>query len=329
MGVKIRIANSEIELGKKYVLDHRFDASAPSYLKTIGATKYPFEDNHDIERVVFNEDFNMYDTGFDKSSPCLRIIKDEAEREELVKQYVKYIQKPYETLYNTKLSPNEDNTFWLKYEMRAFVNKQFDTNKPQELMELFHLLNLGVICEKDEKSTMLKANARFTLISNESLKSKSKDKVKVKLETTNLFMTLLKGDRDKLNLILQWVDREDSSLVGDEDLSLTYYQVINGEDGVQFSEKFKKSYEEYDTPQGQEKMEWFYAISKLYQKRKIQKTKRGYMYGELFLGNTLQNVAEFCLNEKNSQHEIIKQLIEENPNVRRETPEHLKPKTAK
>ncbi len=325
MGTKLRIANSEIELGNKYVLDHRLDASAPSYLQKIGATKYPFEDNHDIERVVFNEDLNMYDTGFDQSSPCLRIIKDETERVELVKQYQKYIQKPYEKLYNTSLSPNEDNPFWLKYEMRAFVNKQYDTNKPQDLMELFHLLNLGVACEKDEKSTILKANARFNIVSNENLKNKTKDKVKVKLETTSLFMTLLKGDRDKLNLILQWVDREDPSLVSNDDLALTYYPVINGDGGTQFSEKFKQAYDDYDTPKGQEKMEWFYAISKLYQKRKIQNTKRGYMYGETFLGNTLQNVAEFCLNEKSSQHEIIKQLIEENPTVRREAPEHLKP----
>ena len=78
-------------------------------------------------------------------------------------------------------------------------------------------------------------------------------------------------------------------------------------------------------------MEWFYAINKLYAKRLIKKTGRGYVAsdGEIYLGNTLQNIAEFCLNTSSAQHEIISKMIEENPTVRRETPEHLKQKLVK
>ncbi len=326
---KIRIANSEIEIGKKYVLDHRFDSKAPSMLQKIGATKFPFEGNDNVERIWFDENANRYDTGFDTNSPCLRLVKEDKERDELVKQYVKLIKKPYEDLYNVNLSPTHDNDFWREYKMTAYVNRQFDTENKKDLMELFHLLYSGVVCEKDEKDLTLKANAKFTLTSNEGLKSKAKDKVKVKFETSILFSTLVNGDREKLDLILQWIDRDDPSKIKGEDLSLIYYDIINGEGGVNFCERFTKAYEEYDTPIGKEKMEWFYAIRKLYNKRKIKHTKRGYVAdGDEFLGNTLQNIAEFCLSDKNIQHNIIKELIQENPDIRKEVPEHLKPSKA-
>lgn len=321
---KLRVANSFIELGKKYVLDHRPDSKAVNGMK--GMTKFPFDSNTTTEKVWFDEKRRQFDTGFYKESPCLKLITDDKEKDELVKQYVKYIKTPFEKTFNTDLDPAEKNEFWEDYKMEAWVNKSYDTNNINDLMELFHLLYMGAVCEKDEKNPVLRQDAQFILTSTEGIKSKSKDKVKIQAQTFLAFNTMLNGDRDKLDLLLQWIGKDDPSKVKSDDLSLIYYQVINGQDGLPFCEKFLQANEEYDTEKGKEKMEWFYAIRRLFNKRAIKKTNRGYVStdGEVFLGNTLQNIAEFCINDKSQQHNIITELIEGNPDVRRQTPEHLK-----
>lgn len=321
---KLRIANSEIELGSKYVLDHRPDPKAPEGLKDM--TKFPFDGNVTFEKVWFNDARRQYDTGFYDESPCLKIIKDEKQRTELVKQYVKYIKTPYEKTFNVSLDPSEKNDFWETYTIEAWVNKQYDTSNINDLMELFFILKNGAACEKDEKDPILRRDAQFLISSSEKIKNKSKQKVKTQAQTYMVFATMLNGDRDKLNLILQWLGKDDPSKVDSEDLGLIYYQIINGTDGVTFCEKFLQADEEFDTPAGKEKMEYFYAIKRLFDKRKIKRTNRGYVTtdGDIFLGNTLQNIAEFCINTSSAQHGLINDLIEEYPDVKRKKLEHLK-----
>lgn len=326
MSKKIRIANTEIEIGQKYTLDHKYDSNAPSAMKKLQATKYPFEGNDTIEKIWFNEARRQFDTGFYEASPCLNVIPKE-ERAELVKSYQKNIKTPYENTFNVSLDAGENNEFWEKFTIKAWVNKQFDTSKIDDLLELFYVLYMGVACEKDEKNPILNTDAQFVVTSPIKLKSKSKELSKLKLSTTTSFMVMADSDRDKLNLILQWLGKEDPSKVDAEDLKVVYYQIINNsKEGTDFCEKFKTATEEYETEKGKEKMEWFYSIRRLYNLRKIKKVSRGYVTAdqELFLGNTLQDIASFCINDNTSQHQVIKDLIEENPNVRRAENSHIK-----
>ncbi len=325
---KLRIANSYITIGNKYVLDHKPDPSAPDGMREM--TKYPFEDNKVAEKVFFDSKRRQFDTCFYTESPSLRvIIPDEIERAELVKQYNTLIKNKYEKTFNEDLEPSEKNTFWENYTIEAHVNKQYDTNNINDLMDLFHLLNMGAICEKDEKNPFLRKDASFIITSTEKLKSKSKDKVKIKSQSFILFNTMLNADRDKLDLILQWLGKEDPSNIQNDDLGVIYYGIINGDGGEQFCESFLQAEKDYsESEKGKEKMEWFYSIRRLLNKRRIKRTNRGYVAtdSDILLGNTLQDIAKFCLDDKSQQFSIVKDLIEENPDVRRTTPEHLKPK---
>lgn len=324
---KLRIANSWITIGKKYVLDHKPNPTGANGMKDM--TKFPFENNVTVEKVWFNEARRQFDTGFYNESPCLRVISDQGEKDALVKQYVKYIKTPYEKTFNEDLEPSEKNNFWENYKIEAWVNKTYDTTNINDLMELFHLLYNGAVCEKDEKNPILRQDAQFILTSTEKIKSKSKDKVKTQASAFLKFSTLANGDRDKLDLILQWLDRDDPSKLSNEDLGLIYYEIINGSKGLTFSEKFLEAEEEYETDKGKEKMEYFYAIRRLFNKRKIRKTQRGYVATEsdIVLGNTLQDVAKFCLNDQSQAYSIVNDLISENPDVRRVVQnEHIKTK---
>jgi hypothetical protein len=322
--VEFQVANSIIELGAKYTLDYRPDPSAPEGMK--GMTKFPFDGNDTVEKVYFHDQRRQFDTGFYEESPCLSIVPSE-KKSELVKLYVKHIQVPYEKQFNVKLSPEEANTFWEEYSIKGWVNKQFDTTNINDLLELFYILNMGLACEKDEKNPVLRKDAQFILSSPSKVKNKTKELVKLRKDSYLKFNTLLAGDRDKLDLVLQWIGKENPSKVDSEDLDSIYYQIINDKkDGIAFCEQFLLALEEYETDKGKEKMEWFYGIKRLINLRKIKKTQRGFVTAdqEVYLGTTLQQVAAFCLLENSAQFKIVSELLEENPETKR--PEHLKVK---
>ncbi len=323
--VEFQVANTTIELGAKYTLDYRPDPTAPEGMK--GMTKFPFEGNDTVEKVYFNESRRQYDTGFYAESPCLSVIPDLTRREELVKLYVKHIKTPYEKQFNATLGAEESNTFWEEFYIKGWINKQFDTSNINDLLELFYILNMGVACEKDEKNPALRKDAQFIISSPTKVKNKSKELINTRKSSYLKFNTILTGDRDKIDLVLQWIGKENPSKVSSEDLDAIYYQVINDKnDGIAFCEQFLTALDEYETPAGKEKMEWFFGIRRLLNLKKIKKTLRGYVTADsdVFLGNTLQDVASFCVNDQSQQHNIVKDLLEENPETKR--PEHIKPK---
>jgi hypothetical protein len=324
MAVTMQVANSIIEIGAKYTLDNRPDPSAPVGMKEM--TKYPFPNNDTAERIFFDESTRQYDTGFYENSPCLKVVP-EAKRAELVAAYIKNIKNPYQKQLNADLGAEEKNDFWQSYYIRAWVNRQFDTSNINDLTELFYLLNMGIAIEKDEKNPVLRKDAQFIISSPGKVKGKAKELVKLRQSSVLKFLTILESDRDKLDLVLQWIGRDNPSKIASDDLSAIYYQVINDKnEGIKFCEQFLTSLDEYETDKGKEKMEWFYGIRRLVNLRKIKQKSGRYVTAdqEIFLGNTLQNVAEFCTNDKTPQHELIKELLEANPETKR--PEHIKPK---
>lgn len=328
---KFRVGNTYIEIGRKYVLDAKPDPSAPPGLRE--STKYPFEDNVTVEPVFFDERSRRYDTCFYSESPSLRAaVQDIDERKQLLNLYNEHIVKPYEETFNVDLEPSEKNEFWDTYKTELFVNKQFDTTNIEDLMQLFHSLWLGNVCEKGERNPLFSKQAAFILTSTEGIKNKSKDASKKKLKAYKMFSDLLISDRDKLTLILQWVGDEDTSKIEEEDLEVIYHDVfMKDEKGITKATDFLNAIEEAATEKGQEKMEFFYAIKRLIAKRIIKHTQRGYVQDstEIWLGNTIQDIATVCLTDGKQQRQIIIDLISENPDVRREVPAHLKPKNAK
>jgi hypothetical protein len=322
--VEFRVANSIIELGARYTLDYRPDPSAPEGMKEM--TKFPFEGNEEVEKIYFSEERRQYDTGFYTESPCLNIIPADI-RPELVAMYEKYIKHPYEKQFNVNLSPEEANTFWKTYQITGDANKQFDTTKLNDLVELFYILKMGLACEKDEKLPSLRKDAKFILSSPSKVKNKSKEQTNLRRKTYLKFNALLSGDRDKVNLILEWMGKDNTSKIDVEDLDSIYFQVINDpKTGLDFCELFTKAVAEYETEIGREKMEYMFAIKRLLALRKIKIVRGRYVTSdqEIFLGNTLQDITGFCIIDNSVQSSVIKELMIANPVAKR--PEHIAPK---
>jgi len=310
---KIKIGNTIIEKGKKYILDHKFDGSAPDGLKKIEATRLPFEKNTIVDCINYDENQNMYDTGFYPQSPCLQYYTN-AEKEELVPVYIKEVKKPFEALKNVDLSAHETNEFLKHYRYELYVNKEFDTNKPIEMYELFNALLQGYVCNKDEKNPFYRNNAQFNISNPQDVKNKSREKTKKRRQAFEKFVVMADSNRDKLDLVLEYIGRDNPSKVDVEDLKDDYSIIINDQKtGMDFVERFLEASVKYDSEAGKEEMEFFAGAKRLQKASKIKKDKRGFVTatGEQFLGSSLQDIAKFCMNKDSVQYKTIIELLDE------------------
>jgi hypothetical protein len=312
------IGGVEIEVGRIYVLDHKFDALAPEgSLRKIEATKYPFARCGAMNVVLYDDDRRMFDTGFYESSHCLSQIKELEEKKVLVGVYNKKIKEPMEQHMAADLSPTSD--FWKTYRFEAYANKTYDTSDIKDLFDLFHVINQGVACEKGERNPFWN-NAPFIVTSPIKIKNKKKEQTATKMKAITVLGTMADADKDTLDLILEYIGRDSTDKIKGEDLKLIYFEVFNDEkSGVKIAEDFMNTYEKINTPEGKIELEYYYAVNKLFKYRKITKGRRGFTTdsGE-FLGNTLKDVANFCLNPTTNVAKIVEELINQNPQVRRQ-----------
>lgn len=310
---EFKVGGVTITVGNKYILDHMSDPNSKVQTK-----KFPFSGCGITDCVNFDKQKNIFDTGFYESSFCLKEYT-EAQKEELVPIYVKQIKEPYEKFVNENLDHSSKNQFWEKYKYEAYVNKEFDTNKPDEMFELFQVIIQGLACDKNEKNPFYRQNAQFTISNPQVTKNKKKENAKTRIKAIEKLTLLADGDKPKLDLILSYVRGESTSKVDKDDVKVIYFEVINDpKSGLDFAERFNEACEDYETEQGKDKMEYFHAINELVRIRKIKKDRRGYMTESgAYLGNTLQDIAKFCMKKDSAQSKAIEELIEENPKVRR------------
>lgn len=310
---EFKVGGVTITMGNKYILDHMPDPNSKVQTK-----KFPFKGSGVTDCVNFDNQKNIFDTGFYDSSFCLQSYS-EAEKEEFVPIYVKQVKEPYEKFVNENLDHSSKNEFWEKYKYEAYVNKEFDTSRPDEMFELFQVIIQGLACDKNEKNPFYRQNAQFTISNPQVTKNKKKENSKTKIKAIEKLTILAEGDKDKLDLILNYVRGESTNKVDKDDLKVIYYEVINDpKTGLDFAERFIDACEDYETDTGKDKMEYFHAVNELVKLRKIKKDRRGYVTESgAYLGNTLQDIAKFCIMKDSSQSKAIEELIEENPKVRR------------
>jgi hypothetical protein len=308
------IGNTIIEVGKKYSLSNRFDSSAPDGMKEIKATKFPFDMNDNRECVFYDDGTGLYDTGLYEFSRVLvtdRKLTD-AQKKERIAAYKAKIVTPYEKMKNKDLSP--DSAFWGEYRFDAYVNREFDTNNIADLLDLFNTLMQGIACNEDEKDQLFKANAFFNITSIQEVKDKKKESTKDKRTCVDTFNEMADSNRDKLDIILGFINKGASEAIESEDLKDIYYDVVNDpKTGTDFVKRFTEACDKYETENGKLEMEYFSIAQKLLMKNKIKKVGSKYMTLNQtdFLGTSLQDIAKFCLDPKTKQHEIITELFEQ------------------
>ena len=201
--VTLRIANSDIILGEDYVITGKPDKDAPEGFAAYETSKYLTIGNGEYHSVPFDDSIEAYDTGFDEDSPCNFIIKEG--KKEAVANYVKYIKEPYEKK-NKKNLDATNSDFWDTYSFEITQNKVFRTKNVKDLMELFHALTNGYVCEKGEKDPYLQT-AKYLLINNSKKQSVTENRAISKMEAYDNFNALKVNisKSDDLFLVLDWI----------------------------------------------------------------------------------------------------------------------------
>lgn len=307
------IGNTVIEIGKKYSLSNRFDSAAPDGMKTIKATKFPFDMNDTKECVFFDETRNNYDTGLYEQSRILTtdIKLDQAKVKERVASYKKHIVIPFESSQLKELSPS--SSFWGEYRIDVYVNREFDTSIVTELFDLFNIIMQGIACNEDERDQLYKSNAAYNITSIQEVKDKKKESTKDKRTCVDTFNEMVDSNREKLDIILGFINKGASDSIENDDLKDVYYDIINDpKTGTDFIKRFTEACDKYENETGKLEMEYFSIAQKLLMKNKIKRVGGKYMtINETdFLGTSLQDIAKFCLDPKSKQHKIITELYE-------------------
>jgi hypothetical protein len=302
---EIKIANTTIEFGKTYTIDHKYDGTAPDGMKGLGATKLPLIGIHNSEKIYFDESRNAFDTGFYLQSVCNQSLIN---GDELVRLYNLYIKEPYEQRMNADCS--ETNfAFWDKFSYSVAVNKTFDTKDPVQLFELFHALKQGVVCNKDEGNSHLQ-KAQFNISNDEAIRTKEDTKFDNKIRAIDTFNLLLKSDTEKLYTILEYLGATDPQATDKDVLKRTYLRRLDdAKTGVDLVNRFLEASDKYNEKQGQLEMQYFAMCQKLYFKQIIVK-KQGSFYDDkgTLLANSLKGIASKCLQP--TEKELLENLTE-------------------
>lgn len=289
----LNIANSSIKIGETYEVSPKRDKSAPDGMQEKETTKFLNEGNKEVRSIYFDESRRAWDTGFYSESFCL---KGTMATDQDVKLYNLHIRVPYEKAFGVDCSET-NNEFWDKYRYELKTYASFNTEDPKSRFDLFHALVQGKLCEVGEKDSILQ-RANYTIRNIEAVKSTEDLRLEDKYSATTDFLTLLKGDREKLNSILEWIQMSDVSSMDEGVLRSTFLRSFdNPKTGYDFARRFLEGLKMYDSDNGKKQMEFFRIAQKLVIKNKIDK-KHGALYLDgTLLGNTVKEVSLKALSQ--------------------------------
>ena len=194
------------------------------------------------------------------------------------------------------------------------MNKEFDTTNPLDLIDLFNAILQTRVCAKDERNPFYNSDAQFNLSNPSEVKNKAKDKVKKRRQALEKFTTMVDNHRDKLDLVLEYIGRDNPAKIDKDDLKDIYFEIVHDKTtGMDFVERFTEASSKYDTEAGKEEMEFYAGAKRLLKASKIKKEKSGFktISGEQFLGITLQDVATKCMNKDSVQYKTVQELLDE------------------
>lgn len=312
-----KVANTLITLGDTIEIVSKKDLDAPSGFQAFNTTKLLMDGIKEIRSVYYDEDLRMYDTGFDVHSPCNNSIPKE-EKTALIKVYNELVRKPYEEAYRVDVDAVSED-FWggndskkiKPFSLEIYTGRTFDTNKPNELFELFHILKQGFACEVGEKDPTLQRRANYCIKNNKKVQSLQEEKSEQKFEAMTTFKIMLdafdpKKD-DTLYTILEWIQLANIRGADKDTLKRTVIKLFDNEKfGYDNAKRFLEAYTMTQTELGKKEMEMFSMITKLYNKHKIEFKRQQYYLDGMLLGNHLKEAAKVATSNPET-----KKMIEE------------------
>ena len=296
---KIKVANTEIVIGDKYEVVPKKDYEAPDGFQEFGTTKILHSGVKEVRGVSFDEQINLYDTGFDEDSESNNRL-ERGSKEVVIDTYNKIIKAPYEKKFRIDASSHNDS-FWESYMYEIYTGKVFDTSKVKDLFDLFQALQQGRICESGEKDATLQRTANYCIKNNRKTQSLKEERSENKFRAVATYMTMLDAFNaskdDTLYTILEWNQISNVRGTDKESLQRLGYKMFDHDKlGYENAIKFLEAYDLSKTEKGLELLEMHAILTKLYAKNKIEYKKSQYFIDGQLLGNHFKEAAQVALS---------------------------------
>jgi len=296
---------------KMYQIQPKMDASAPDGFKNAGTTKVISPDIGNTVHAPFNGDMKVWDTGFFKSSPILRGMKDE-EKDLFVKMVNEHIVKPVEDLKGEGvLGHQENNPFLDDFGIELKAYRVLNTAEPLQRLALYFAVLGKHLAPKEHQSNPLYSGAQYVIVNSEEAVNVKQEREMLKNEAIGLFYVLQKNDKEKMYNLLEYLGISNSKTTDKATLNSSFNRWLEDKtSGYQNSEIFTKTYSKFDSEDGEEELYLYKKLKELHDNNLVKMQR-----GEVFLdGKAIgagYKLAASNLMENSVEKERIAELIEQ------------------
>lgn len=290
-----------------YEVIEKKDSSAPDGFKREGTTKMLssiLADN--LNLAVFKG--NSWDTGLTTESRALASALDTSDKkniEGVVKKLHEYIKDPVEALVGKDtLSHLPDNKYWDEKSATVYRGKSFSTSNPIELLELFELVLHKKLAPVDKQHHPIYKDpylAQFCIEDKEEVVDKEQQRLKDKDDAVYEFGKLIREDKEKLSVILEWLNiGTGAGKADDSALHSIFNRFIENENNTfQNLKLFLKAIDKSKDEDGWEEMYIHSKLKELEGKNKIKlKRREMYINDTTFIGRSMKEAASKIKQEK-------------------------------
>lgn len=294
-----------------YQIQPKTDSGAPDGFKENGTTKVISPDIGNTVHAPFNDEMKVWDTGFYRSSPVLRGMKDE-EKEEIIKLLNEHIVKPVEELKGEgALSHQEKNDFLDNFGIELKAYRVLNTADPLQRLALYFAVLNRDLAPKEHSSNPLYGKAQYVVVNREEAVNVRQEREMQKNDAIGLFYVLQNSDKDKMHDLLDYLGIASTTTVDKATLNSAFNRWLTDKTtGYQNSKIFIDTYNNFDSEEGAEELYLYKKLKKLHNKNLVKMQR-----GELFLegkaiGAGYKLAAASLMNNKADKEKISK-LIEQ------------------
>lgn len=288
----------EVKEDSKYVLTDKLDMDAPSGFIAAGVTKLPSDHVSESFQATYNQEMDLWDTGFYPESPCYA-NENPTDAAIKVKAILKNVVEPYKRFAGIPLKDEEtlshkNDAFWTAkaQNFMIYTNQIFDTTRAKDVFTLYFALLTRNVTPKGQEGDPKFNRASYVLVdTTKALKSKD-EKASTKFKAIASFSNMLESDKDGLVNILRYIDVNVSVNAENATIMAIFDAYLSqGQDKIN---RFNSMVSDYASDAGKEKIQIFNILkSKFGVDKKIGKnSKNMFTYDGIEVGPDLASSAE-------------------------------------
>lgn len=297
-----------------YQVTEKTDSSAPDGFKLNKTSKVLHPDIVDsVPGAIYDSELRIWDTGlYENSKALIRAIPSATERAKFVKDVKKYISDPLTKLKGKDFLSQyeENNDFWDNFSIKIHKDKIFNTEKPEELLQLYlALLHKQVTPSVLESNPEFK-NSQFCIIDKEDAVDRKLEAELGIMEAQGTFFSLLKSSKKSdLLLILDYLKLNVTEKTEDKVIASLFNNWIKDKtDGYQNYSVFLKTYKFFLTEEGEKEVFYNSKIKELIKKQVVKQKKQEIWFNDEWIGADIKSAAKNIISNKDLQTEFLKHI---------------------